>query len=318
MEVAPLPDMKSETVARTFYENWIVRFGAPHTVISDQGKQFTSQLLKYLTMLCGIKLRHSTANHPQCNGKIERLHRTIKTVIRAHNNIKWTDTLPTVILSLRAAIHKDNNHSFMVNDRVKKPLELTYEGPFPVLARTGKFFILKVKGRNVTISIDRLAYSDNLTSESPPAARPIVSEALPSTSSQQNPDPPDVEKYSAFQGTGSAPDLTRTRSGRIIKKPALIRSRPWSLEPDRRNQDKLFKMSLSLKSILARIRYQVKRLGRYLDSMDDAIQERDSSELAQLNENAQDEQEKLEQLFTELLSQDDFDEEKEINNCQDI
>ncbi|UYV82469.1 hypothetical protein LAZ67_21002319, partial [Cordylochernes scorpioides] len=52
MEVVPLPDMKSETVARAFYENWIVRFGAPHTVISDQGKQFTSQLFKDLTTLC--------------------------------------------------------------------------------------------------------------------------------------------------------------------------------------------------------------------------------------------------------------------------
>ncbi|UYV78413.1 hypothetical protein LAZ67_16001275 [Cordylochernes scorpioides] len=290
MEVVPLPDMKSETVARAFYENWIVRFGAPHTVISDRGKQFTSQLFKDLTTLCGIKLRHSTAYHPQCNGKIERLHRTIKTAIRAHNNIKWTETLPTVLLGLRAAINKDNNHSlsqmvygktirlpgeffddskhhlhaeefvqqlqkqmellkplnekhhsktkvfvhkdlktcshvFLRTDRVKKPLEPPYEGPFPVLERTDKYFTLKVKGKNVTTSIDRLrpayllADSHNITAEHPTAARPIVSGALPSTSSQQNPDPPDVEKYTEFQGTGSAPDLPRTRSGRIIKKP---------------------------------------------------------------------------------------------------
>ncbi|UYV70202.1 hypothetical protein LAZ67_7002164, partial [Cordylochernes scorpioides] len=290
MEVVPLPDMKSETVARAFYENWIVRFGAPHTVISDQGKQFTSQLFKDLTTLCGIKLRHSTAYHPQCNGKIERLHRTIKTAIRAHNNIKWTETLPTVLLGLRAAINKDTNHSlsqmvygktirlpgeffddskhhlhaeefvqqlqrqmellkplnekhhsktkvfvhkdlktcshvFIRTDRVKKPLEPPYEGPFPVLERTDKYFTLKVKGKNVTTSIDRLrpayllADSDNITAEHPTAARPIASGALPSTSSQQNPDPPDVEKYTEFQGTGSAPDLPRTRSGRIIKKP---------------------------------------------------------------------------------------------------
>ncbi|UYV76053.1 hypothetical protein LAZ67_13002335, partial [Cordylochernes scorpioides] len=290
MEVVPLPDMKSETVARAFYENWIVRFGAPHTVISDRGKQFTSQLFKDLTTLCGIKLRHSTAYHPQCNGKIERLHRTIKTAIRAHNSIKWTETLPTVLLGLRAAINKDNNHSlsqmvygktirlpgeffdaskhhlhaeefvqqlqkqmellkplnekhhsktkvfvhkdlktcshvFIRTDRVKKPLEPPYEGPFPVLERTDKYFTLKVKGKNVTTSIDRLrpayllADSDNLTAEHPTATRPIVSGALPSTSSQQNPDPPDVEKYTEFQGTGSAPDLPRTRSGRIIKKP---------------------------------------------------------------------------------------------------
>ncbi|UYV60890.1 hypothetical protein LAZ67_1002684, partial [Cordylochernes scorpioides] len=297
MEVVPLPDMKSETVARAFYENWIVRFGAPHTVISDRGKQFTSQLFKDLTTLCGIKLRHSTAYHPQCNGKIERLHRTIKTAIRAHNSIKWTETLPTVLLGLRAAINKDNNHSlsqmvygktirlpgeffdaskhhlhaeefvqqlqrqmellkplnekhhsktkvfvhkdlktcshvFIRTDRVKKPLEPPYEGPFPVLERTDKYFTLKVKGKNVTTSIDRLrpayllADSHNITAEHPTAARPIVSGALPSTSSQQNPDPPDVEKYTEFQGTGSAPDLPRTRSGGIIKKPyqALVGS----------------------------------------------------------------------------------------------
>ncbi|UYV83545.1 hypothetical protein LAZ67_23001432 [Cordylochernes scorpioides] len=294
MEVVPLPDMKSETIARAFYENWIVRFGAPHTVISDRGKQFTSQLFKDLTTLCGIKLRHSTAYHPQCNGKIERLHRTIKTAIRAHNSIKWTETLPTVLLGLRAAINKDNNHSlsqmvygktirlpgeffdaskhhlhaeefvqqlqrqmellkplnekhhsktkvfvhkdlktcshvFIRTDRVKKPLEPPYEGPFPVLERTDKYFTLKVKGKNVTTSIDRLrpayllADSDNITAEYPTAARPIVSGALPSTSSQQNPDPPDVEKYTEFQGTGSAPDLPRTRSGRIIKKPVRFK-----------------------------------------------------------------------------------------------
>ncbi|UYV67938.1 hypothetical protein LAZ67_5002549 [Cordylochernes scorpioides] len=263
MEVVPLPDMKSETVARAFYENRIVRFGAPHTVISDQGKQFTSQLFKDLTTLCGIKLRHFTAYHPQCNGKIERLHRTIKTAIRAHNSIKWTETLPTVLLGLRAAINKDNNHSLsqmvygktirlpgeffdaskhhlhaeefvqqlqkQMTDRVKKPLEPPYEGPFPVLERTDKYFTLKVKGKNVTTSIDRLrpayllADSDNITAEHPTATRPIVSGALPSTSSQQNTDPPDVEKYTEFQGTGSAPDLPRTRSGRIIKKPVRFK-----------------------------------------------------------------------------------------------
>ncbi|UYV72286.1 hypothetical protein LAZ67_9002458 [Cordylochernes scorpioides] len=126
-------------------------------------------------------------------------------------------------------VHKDLktcSHVFIRTDRVKKPLEPPYEGPFPVLDRTDKYFTLKVKGRNVTTSIDRLrpayllADSDNVTSEHPTATRPIVSGALPSTSSQQNPDPPDVEKYTEFQGTGSTPDLTRTRSMRIIKKPS--------------------------------------------------------------------------------------------------
>ncbi|UYV80030.1 hypothetical protein LAZ67_18001469 [Cordylochernes scorpioides] len=151
MEVVPLPDMKSETVTRAFYENWIVRFEAPHTVISDQGTQFTSQLFKYLTTLCGIKLRHSTAYHPQCNGKIERLHRTIKAAIRAHNNIKLTETLSTILLGLRVLLSTKIAtilcHKW--TDRVKKPLEPPYEGPFPVLARMDKYFTLKVKNTHL-------------------------------------------------------------------------------------------------------------------------------------------------------------------------
>ncbi|GFT34181.1 retrovirus-related Pol polyprotein from transposon opus [Nephila pilipes] len=42
---------------------------------------------------------------------MERLHRTLKGAIKAHNNIKWTDTLPTVLLGLRTALRSDTNHS---------------------------------------------------------------------------------------------------------------------------------------------------------------------------------------------------------------
>ncbi|UYV72081.1 hypothetical protein LAZ67_9001762 [Cordylochernes scorpioides] len=174
----------------------------------------------------GIKLRHSTAYYPGCNRKIERLHRTFKTAIHAHNNIKWTEKLETVLLGLHAAIHKNINHSlaretevfvhkdlktcshvFMKTDRVKKPLEPPYERPFPILARIDN----QSEERNeiILIYLLRPAYlladSDNLTSVHPPAARLIVSRATPSTSSKKDPDPPDVKKYTEFQGTGSAP-----------------------------------------------------------------------------------------------------------------
>ncbi|XP_035220124.1 uncharacterized protein LOC118193184 [Stegodyphus dumicola] len=48
------------------------------------------------------------------------------------------------------------SHVFLRVDRVKKPLEPPYEGPFLVLQRTPKYFLLSIKNKQVSISVDRL------------------------------------------------------------------------------------------------------------------------------------------------------------------
>ncbi|GBL73469.1 hypothetical protein AVEN_159467-1 [Araneus ventricosus] len=101
MEAIPLDNISADTVVRAFYSNWIARFGTPHKPITDRGTQFRSEGLQTLSKICGIKLQHTTAYHPACNGKVERLHRTLKTALKSHNNL----------LGLRTAIQEDNNHS---------------------------------------------------------------------------------------------------------------------------------------------------------------------------------------------------------------
>ena len=56
-------------------------------------------------------------------------------------------------------IHKDLSrctHVFVRNDRVRRPLESPYDGPYKVLERTDKFFTLDFGGRKDTVSLDRL------------------------------------------------------------------------------------------------------------------------------------------------------------------
>ncbi|GFT50352.1 retrovirus-related Pol polyprotein from transposon opus [Nephila pilipes] len=86
------------------------QFGVPATIITDQGRQFESQSSRKIAAICGAKVGHTTPYHPQCNGKVQRLHRTLKGVTKAHNNIKRTESLPTVLLGLRAALRPDVNH----------------------------------------------------------------------------------------------------------------------------------------------------------------------------------------------------------------
>lgn len=109
-EVCPVKDITAETVARAVYEGWICRFGCPDKITSDQGRQFESELFRDLMKILGIKKTRTTPFHPQCNGKVERFHRSLKTalVCRLKDSLSWYTELPTVMLGLRAACQADN------------------------------------------------------------------------------------------------------------------------------------------------------------------------------------------------------------------
>ncbi|GFS98762.1 hypothetical protein TNCV_753791 [Trichonephila clavipes] len=111
MEAIPIPEITAEIVGRAFYEKWICRFGVPAKLVTDQGRQFEAELFRSIAAICGAKVAHTTSYHPQCNGKVERLHRTLKGAITAHNNIRWTESLPTVLLGLRVAIRPDISYT---------------------------------------------------------------------------------------------------------------------------------------------------------------------------------------------------------------
>lgn len=51
---------------------------------------------------------------------------------------------------------KECTHVFIRIDAVKKPLQFQYEGPFPVIKRNTKFYTIQIRGKESTVSIDRL------------------------------------------------------------------------------------------------------------------------------------------------------------------
>lgn len=106
-EVIPTPDMTAETAARALVHGWISRFGCPVTLTSDQGRNFESDLFRELTRLIGCSKIRTTAYHPMSNGVLERFHRHLKSALKAHNEAKWTDVLPIVLLGIRSALKED-------------------------------------------------------------------------------------------------------------------------------------------------------------------------------------------------------------------
>lgn len=90
---------------------------------------------------------------------------------------------------------------FLRIDAVRKPLQAPYEGPYAVLKRNSKTYVIKMSGRETTVSIDRLKPAYLLHDD--------INCQPPISSSSNNTQRQDVEQ----------PALRQTRCGRIIKAP---------------------------------------------------------------------------------------------------
>lgn len=223
IEACPLTDITAASVARAFVENWVSRFGVPIFVLSDQGRQFESELFRHLSSVLGFTRLRTTAYHPSANGFLERTHRRLKEILKARKQ-SWIMSLPFALLGMRAMPNSDTGQSpftfvtgtslcmpsaIFVNpteispnefvqklademnkcdfstvslgkhhssvgtyiprelrecshvwkriDRVRRPLEAPYEGPFLVIKRRPKNFVIRLpNGSDSVVSIDRL------------------------------------------------------------------------------------------------------------------------------------------------------------------
>lgn len=106
-EAFPMKNQDAETIATTFFNGWICRFGPPLNITTDRGAQFESHLFRKLNELSGITHFKTTAYHPQSNGMVERLHRQLKTAIKCYETRSWTSILPIILLGIRASWKED-------------------------------------------------------------------------------------------------------------------------------------------------------------------------------------------------------------------
>jgi len=111
-EAIPMPEMKTENCVKAFIRHWIARFGVPGDITSDRGRQFTSHLWQGLNSLLGVTSNNTTAYHPQANGLVERMHRQLKSALKARcTDPNWMNELPLVLLGMRTAWREDTHCS---------------------------------------------------------------------------------------------------------------------------------------------------------------------------------------------------------------
>jgi hypothetical protein len=127
-----VPNQTAKTVAKCLWERVISVLGAPAKLLSDQGKNFESQLIEELCQLHGIRKISTTPYHPAGNGQVERAHQTISKMIGKLENdekVDWPTQLHTLTYAYnctRSQITGYSPHYLMFGRCPKMPVDLFF------------------------------------------------------------------------------------------------------------------------------------------------------------------------------------------------
>ena len=78
----PTSNQDAKTIAKVFISNLTKHAYLPTRLFSDKGTAFMSQVIKEVTGILGITLKHATTKHAQTLGLLERSHMSIKQALK--------------------------------------------------------------------------------------------------------------------------------------------------------------------------------------------------------------------------------------------
>jgi hypothetical protein len=97
-----------------FFDQWYCENGLPLEIVSDRDKLFMSKFWQVLHGLTGVKLKMSTAYHPQSDGASKRTNKTVNQCLRYHverNQLGWKRALPRVRFDIMNTVNSSTGFS---------------------------------------------------------------------------------------------------------------------------------------------------------------------------------------------------------------
>lgn len=129
-EAVALKGIETEKVAEALIDIFC-RIGVPKEMLTDQGTQFTSELMAETSRLLSFRPLTTTHYHPMCNGLVERFNGTLKQILRrlcTERPKDWDKYISAALFAYRDATQESLGFS---------PFELVYgrtvRGPIRIL-----------------------------------------------------------------------------------------------------------------------------------------------------------------------------------------
>jgi IS30 family transposase len=134
---ASLVIIQDSTTAINFIKSIVFCFGVPHSIITDNGRNFTSKEFKNYCESMGIKLKFAFVAHPKTNGQDEKANGLIcnrikKRLLAPLEKAKhaWVGELPSMLRSLRTMPNAATQETpfFLVHGaEAVLPVKITHE-----------------------------------------------------------------------------------------------------------------------------------------------------------------------------------------------
>jgi len=110
----PTRNQTAKTTAEALFNDFIVYYGLPRRLHSDQGANFESQTIKELCKLTGIKKSRTTPYHAMGNGIVERFNKTLLNMLGTLDpslKADWKSAVGSLVHAYNCTKHDSTNVS---------------------------------------------------------------------------------------------------------------------------------------------------------------------------------------------------------------
>ena len=126
----PLDNKEAITVAEGIFNGWYLQYGLPDAIHTDQGSEFTNDVLRRLNLRAGVDAEFTTPYNPSSNGEVERVNRTLVDCLSCYvedNPGLWHKHLQGVLFAYRTAPHSVTGYTpfFLMHGReARSPIDI--------------------------------------------------------------------------------------------------------------------------------------------------------------------------------------------------
>ncbi|KAK7159830.1 hypothetical protein R3I94_005997 [Phoxinus phoxinus] len=148
----PTQNQTARTVAKSLWENFLVHYGFPEKLHSDQGPDFESRTIKELCHVAGIHKIRTTPYHPRGN-PVERFNRTLLQMLGTLENEKksrWKEFVKPLVHAYNCTRNDTTGYApyeLMFGRLPRLPVDLAFGLPAESPAKSHSQYVKDLKER---------------------------------------------------------------------------------------------------------------------------------------------------------------------------
>ena len=128
----PTKDQTAKTTAEAFFNEFVVHYGLPAKIHTDQGANFQSELFSHLCLLTGMEKSRTSPYHPMGNGLTERFNRTLISMLRTispNQKLEWKKHIAPLVHAYNCMRHESTGFSpyeLLFGRQPRLPIDLVF------------------------------------------------------------------------------------------------------------------------------------------------------------------------------------------------